>query len=254
MSCQIGALDEREVHSIGEQLTSISGSMFSPELIIRLYGCVSTRFLLREALNKDCLCTGFHAALAGSFQRSLFAARAHRVACSATPLTSSHTPSGTSNASIGKYMSWVIEPQRTLAICSGSRTASRTDASTPSQASATGLSMFGLLDYRGWPHCRLHSPRAERMTEKSAVTPSAMSVQTKKKAPLDLAKSPPTPFPIMWRTGMPDPRSDPRRMMTYPDRRSASTSVPYSQTTRISTPKRFETRPEAIPRMMSSVR
>src|SRR6266705_548253 len=73
MSCQIGALGEREVHSIGEQLTSISGSMFSPEQIIKLYGCVPTRFLLREALNKDCLCTGFHAALACSFQRSLFA-------------------------------------------------------------------------------------------------------------------------------------------------------------------------------------
>jgi len=83
-----------------------------------------------------------------------------------------------------------------------------------------------------------------------------MSVQTKKKAPLDLAMLPPTPtpFPIMWMTGTTNPRSDPRRMMTYPDRRSASTSVPYSQTTRISTPKRFETPPEAIPRMMSSVR
>jgi hypothetical protein len=31
------------------------------------------------------------------------------------------------------------------------------------------------------------------MREKSAVTPSAMSVQTKKKAPLDLAMLPPTP-------------------------------------------------------------
>src|SRR5215469_13913201 len=91
---------------------------------------------------------------------------------------------------------------------------------------ATGLSMFGLLDYR-WPHSRVHSPRAERMTEKSAVTPSAMSVQTKKKAPLDLAMLPPTPtpFPIMWMTGTTNPRSDPRRMMTYPDRRSASSSV-----------------------------
>ena len=45
---------------------------------------------------------------------------------------------------------------------------------------ATGLSMFGFLDYRGWPRCRLHSPRTERMTEKVAVTPSARSVQTKK--------------------------------------------------------------------------
>jgi len=55
------------------------------------------------------------------------------------------------------------------------------------------------------------------MTEKSAVTPRARSVQMKKKAPLDLAIAPPTPAPLVWMTGMPDPRSDPRRMMTYPD-------------------------------------
>jgi hypothetical protein len=68
------------------------------------------------------------------------------------------------------------------------------------------------------------------MREKIAVTPSARSVQTEK-APLDLA----IPAPAVCTTGMDDPRSDPRRMMTYPDRRSASTSVPYSQTTRMST-------------------
>src|ERR1043166_1242922 len=54
--------------------------------------------------------------------------------------------------------------------------------------------------------------------------------------------------------GMPNPRSDPRRMMTYPDRRSASTSVPYSQTTRMGTATRFEIPPFSIPRMMSPVR
>jgi hypothetical protein len=53
--------------------------------------------------------------------------------------------------------------------------------------------MFGLLDYRGWPRCRLRSPRTERMREKTAVTPSAMSVQTKK-TPLDLAI--PAPFHV----------------------------------------------------------
>jgi hypothetical protein len=92
------------------------------------------------------------------------------------------------------------------------------------------------------------------VTEKSVVTPSAMSVQTKKKAPLDLAMSPPTsPDPVMWTTGMPDPRIDKTRMMTYPDRRSASTSVvPYSQTTRKSTGTRFESLPAAIPRTTSS--
>jgi hypothetical protein len=39
------------------------------------------------------------------------------------------------------------------------------------------------------------------MTEMSAVTPSAMIVQMKQKAPVDFAISPPTPFPVMWRTG-----------------------------------------------------
>jgi hypothetical protein len=55
---------------------------------------------------------------------------------------------------------------------------------------ATGLSMFGLLDYRGWPGRRLHSPRAERMKVKPPSPPSAQSVQTKKKPPVDLAISP----------------------------------------------------------------
>jgi hypothetical protein len=84
------------------------------------------------------------------------------------------------------------------------------------------------------------------MREKVAVTPSARSVQTKKKPPLDLAISP-TPLPLMWMIGTPDPRSDPRRRMTYPDRRSASASVAYSQTTRMSTPTRFESPPGSIP-------
>jgi len=60
----------------------------------------------------------------------------------------------------------------------------------------------------------------------SAVTPSAMIVQMKKKAPLDLAISPPTPFPLMWRTGTSNPRRDPRSIMTYPDHRPASASAP----------------------------
>jgi hypothetical protein len=58
---------------------------------------------------------------------------------------------------------------------------------------ATGLSMFGLLDHRGWPGRRLHSPRAERMKVKPPSAPSAysvQSVQTKKKPPVDLAISP----------------------------------------------------------------
>ncbi len=62
------------------------------------------------------------------------------------------------------------------------------------------LSMFGLSDYRDWPRRGLHSPCAERTTEKSAVTPSARSVQTKKKPPLEFAMllATPTPFPLMW--------------------------------------------------------
>src|SRR6266404_7896520 len=55
------------------------------------------------------------------------------------------------------------------------------------RASKSGLSMFGLLDYRGWPRRRLHSPRAERMKVKPPSPPSAQSVQTKKKPPVDLA-------------------------------------------------------------------
>src|SRR2546427_6988491 len=101
MSCQIGALGEREVHSIGEQLTSISGSMFSPEQIIKLYGCVPTRFLLREALNKDC--------------------------CAPASMPRWPAPSN----------------------------------------------VLFLPDYRDWPRCALHSPRAERMRENIPVTPSA---------------------------------------------------------------------------------
>jgi hypothetical protein len=49
---------------------------------------------------------------------------------------------------------------------------------------------FGLLDYRGWPRRRLHNPRAERMKVKPPSPPSAQSVQTKKKPPVDLAISP----------------------------------------------------------------
>ena len=57
------------------------------------------------------------------------------------------------------------------------------------------------------------------------VTPSAMIVQMKKKAPADLLT--PTPAPVIWMTGMPAARSDPRRTMTRPDRRSLNRSVPH---------------------------
>ena len=58
------------------------------------------------------------------------------------------------------------------------------------RSSKSGLSMFGLLDYRGCSRRRLHSPRAERMKVRPPSPPSAQSVKTKKKPPGDLAISP----------------------------------------------------------------
>jgi hypothetical protein len=46
------------------------------------------------------------------------------------------------------------------------------------------------MDYLGWPRRRLHSPRAERRKVTPPSPPSAQSVQTKKKPPVDLAISP----------------------------------------------------------------
>src|SRR2546427_10968109 len=76
---------------------------------------------------------------------------------------------------------------------------------------ATSTECFRLpLHYRDWPRCRPHRPRAERMMEKVEVTPSAMSVQTQKKTPLELAILPPTsPAPLMWMTRTPNPLIDP---------------------------------------------
>jgi hypothetical protein len=63
---------------------------------------------------------------------------------------------------------------------------------------------------------RLHSPRTERMTEMSAVTPSAMIVQMNKKAPLDLAISPPTPFPRHVEDGDKQPKERPEEYYDVP--------------------------------------
>jgi hypothetical protein len=46
------------------------------------------------------------------------------------------------------------------------------------------------IDYLGWLRHRLHSPRAERIKVKPPSPPSAQSVQTKEKPPVDLAISP----------------------------------------------------------------
>jgi len=51
--------------------------------------------------------------------------------------------------------------------------------------------------------------------ERVEVTPSATSVQTQKKIPLELAILLPTsPTPLMWRMSTPSPLIDPRSMMT----------------------------------------
>ena len=48
----------------------------------------------------------------------------------------------------------------------------------------------------GWPLRNIHSPRAERITENSPVTPSAIIVQMKKNAPLELKVRLPMPTPL----------------------------------------------------------
>src|SRR5579871_2916323 len=57
--------------------------------------------------------------------------------------------------------------------------------------------------------------------------------------------------PFMWTRRTTRPRSDPKRMMMYPARRSASTSVPYSQMTKTRTAIRFANRGDAIPKRIS---
>jgi hypothetical protein len=81
-----------------------------------------------------------------------------------------------------------------------------------------------------------------------------MSVQTKKKAPLELAILPPEiPAPVIWITGTPDVRSDKIRISMYPDRRSASTNVvTHSQKTKTKMGTRLENLPGANPRTTSS--
>ena len=77
-------------------------------------------------------------------------------------------------------------------------------------------------------HARvLTSSRAERMNDNVPTIPSAMRVQTKKNPPLDLALML-TPAPCVWRKGMAIAKSETRSMMTRPERRSASSSIPAS--------------------------
>ena len=97
------------------------------------------------------------------------------------------------------YLQRIVSPHFALNRTLARRSPTATLPAPTTYAPATGLSMFGLLDYRGRRHGRLHSPRAARMAEKSPSTPIASSVQTKKKCPLVLASllAPPTPFPLM---------------------------------------------------------
>src|SRR5258708_3363505 len=114
----------------------------------------------------------------------------------------------------------------------GAAVAGRTRSAPVTYAVRRAFPCSGCLHYRDRRHSRLHSKRAERMTEKSPITPIAIRVQTKKKCPLEwpMRLVTPTPFPFMWTTGTTNEKSDPRNMMIYPDRRSASTSAPHSQT------------------------
>src|SRR6476646_7639087 len=89
--------------------------------------------------------------------------------------------------------------------------------------------------YRSWCSVdrEFHSPRMASIAEKPDVTPSARRITTKNRPPAELASR----EPDMWTPRTTIPRSEPRRIMTYPDRRSASTNVPYIQTTMMSTTK-----------------
>ena len=103
---------------------------------------------------------------------------------------------------------------------------------------------------------KLNSARADRMMQNVAVIPNARSIHTKKKAWPEFPILPPiTPrVPFMWMTGMSSPRTDPKKMMMYPARRPASSSVPHSKTTKMNTANRFQRPGGAILNRMSPVR
>jgi hypothetical protein len=70
------------------------------------------------------------------------------------------------------------------------------------------------------------------MAEKRPITPIAISVQTKKKCPLELAilLARPTPFPFMWMYGTTKEKRDPRSMMMYPDEKQKHEKYPILET------------------------
>src|SRR5258705_512879 len=62
------------------------------------------------------------------------------------------------------------------------------------------------------------------------------------------------PSPVVEGGGTPAARSDKTRLMTYPDRRPASTSVAHTHPARTANPIMLRGPPGAIPRTMSSAR
>jgi len=82
--------------------------------------------------------------------------------------------------------------------------------------------------------------------------PSAKSVKRKKKPPLDFAMLP-IPVPLRWMAGMPTAKIPTTRVLMYPDRRSASSSVPYSKTATTAKAMLVTGPALSIPRTMSSV-
>jgi hypothetical protein len=92
------------------------------------------------------------------------------------------------------------------------------------------------------------------MRENVEIVHNAMFCHTQKKDPLESAAIlPPTsPIPHMWTMGIPVPKIATISIMIYPDRRPASTSVPYSHTARITTGMTILNPPCSIPRAISS--
>jgi len=72
-------------------------------------------------------------------EHAQFAARTREVVDGATPLINSQKPSGTSNAAIGIHRNDAIDPETNPASCKGRPTTRRAEATTPSQASKTGI-------------------------------------------------------------------------------------------------------------------
>src|SRR5580658_6148130 len=111
------------------------------------------------------------------------------------------------------------------------------------------IAQFIGLAFGAFERRRFHNPCAERIAEKTEVTASARSVQTKKNAPLDSASVPADSPPALlaWTVKTRMPASDPRSMIASPDRREESTSVPHSQTTKMAISTTFMVSDLSVP-------